>query len=176
MLLHFLKEYHTRGKDSEIVRLFQDISRTGPANHGIGDLVSSHEISEALKAFQEWKDEGRIGMPAKYHSSQYGEISCFVTQKTGDSTLEVKKALVEVATAGKKPLWKHPKADKEAVKPREECGWYVPEPPVEANPSPSPTSAIEEWEEYEHPDTGKSWWWNERTKEARFEAPPGWPR
>lgn len=24
--------------------------------------------------------------------------------------------------------------------------------------------------------TGKSWWWNERTKEARFEAPPGWPR
>eukprot|EP00435_Cladocopium_sp_Y103_P009291 s2999_g2.t1 len=92
-LLHFLKEYHMRGREAEAIQLFQDISRHGPAGQGIGDLVSSSDIDAALMAFSEWKNQGRLGMPAVYVSETYKRtMTCFVAKKARADALELLKA------------------------------------------------------------------------------------
>ncbi|CAL1140267.1 unnamed protein product [Cladocopium goreaui] len=134
-----------------------------------GAQVSS-DIDAALMAFSEWKDQGRLGMPAIYVSETHKRtMTCFVAKKVRADALELLKAPVVPGMGQVKIV--HPEANPAAVHPLAESGWYVPDPPPEVQEE---DSAAQEWEEYVHPETGASWWWNSRTEEALLSPPPGW--
>lgn len=51
----------------------QDIAEDGREARALGDrYITSRELETALRQFQEWKQQGRLGMPATYESQQYG--------------------------------------------------------------------------------------------------------
>ncbi|CAK9095181.1 unnamed protein product [Durusdinium trenchii] len=167
-LLHFLKEYYMRGQEKEVLGLFQDMD-AGRFNVVREEFsVGPEHRQAALRAFQAWKNEGCIGLPVVYHSTQYKPRECFVA-KLKVSGVELTKfpvgspKLDAYQAEGKNPV-SHAEADWAKVVQREGKGWFVPDPP----------EVDQDWQEYTDPETGRSWWWNERTKSYSFDPPPRW--
>merc|ERR1711994_1145525 len=90
LLLNFLKQYHLDEQDENIRAMLLDITADGcdPRPLGSWGVLSSSVVREALAAFEAWKAEGRLDMPAWYKSGTYNvELHCVVVQKNQDSTL-----------------------------------------------------------------------------------------
>lgn len=128
LLLNFLKQYHLEGQDEYIRAMLRDITADGcnPRPLGSWGVLSSRDVGEALAAFEVWKAEGRLDMPAWYKSGTHKlELTCVVVQKNQDSTLNLN--LQPVTQTTQQNLVKH-RADPLLVRPRPVPNWFVPSP------------------------------------------------
>lgn len=121
LLLNFLKEYHLQGRDENIRSMLQDIcaGSRDPRELGHWGQLSPSDVGEAVAAFEVWKSEGRVSMPAFYSSNTFQhDIECFVIRRNTDGTLDLGSQFAE-------PNIKR-RAGPTLVRPRPHRGWYVP--------------------------------------------------
>ena len=90
LLLKFMKQYYLAGQDDAMRAMLQDICREGrcPRRLGHWGLLGAQEVGDANAAFTVWKMQGRVTMPAQYHSPT-GGIDCYVTRQNMDGTLDL---------------------------------------------------------------------------------------
>ncbi|CAK0808468.1 unnamed protein product, partial [Prorocentrum cordatum] len=92
LLLNFLKEYYMDGQESKIRDMLTDISSEGPKPRELGrwGKISPKCVREAWGAFNVWKEDGNITMPAYYTSVTHNqELECVVVKKNPDQSLDL---------------------------------------------------------------------------------------
>lgn len=129
LLLAFLKQAYLAGQDAQVRAMLRDISDGGREPRALGHwgIPSKREVGEAMAAFQDWKFQGCIAMPAYYHSTSHNmEIDCFVNrQHPDDMSLDLVSHFTEMHAG---PMTKK-RAPLKMVRPRYVEGWYVPADP-----------------------------------------------
>lgn len=123
LLLSFLKQYHLTGEDDVIRRMLFDIAEDGSCPRPLGSwgYITQRTIREAVSAFEAWKEDGRLLMPAFYKSSTHQtDLENVVTKHHADDTLDL----------GNLPFgaegFVRRKADPGLVRPRPCPDWFVP--------------------------------------------------
>lgn len=122
LLLNFLKEYHLQGKDEVIRAMLQDICAGSRAPRPLGRWgeLSSRDVGDAVAAFEVWKSDGRVSMPALYQSQTHKHnIKCFVLRRNPDGTLDLGSQFADGSLVKRR-------ADPLLVLARPSEGWYVP--------------------------------------------------
>jgi len=126
LLLAFLKQAYLAGEDAQVRAMLRDISDGGREPRALGHwgIPSKCEVGEAMAAFQDWKFQGCITMPAYYHSTSHNmEIECFVNrQHPDDMSMDLISHYSETHTG---PMTKK-RAPLKMVRQRNVEGWYVP--------------------------------------------------
>ena len=84
-------------------------------------------MEDANAAFTVWKMQGRVTMPAQYHSPTGGiDIDCYVTRQNMDGTLDLGHEPVRTELWSGASLFVMRRADPLLVKPRFVQSWFVP--------------------------------------------------
>lgn len=129
LLLNFLKEYHLQGKDDSVHQMMQDISQGGREPRALGrwGQVSKADVGEAVAAFNVWKSEGRVSMPAWYKSQTHKKpLLCYINRRNQDGTLDVYSQFSDGTEVHAPSSLVKRRADSQLVLPRHLVGWYVP--------------------------------------------------
>uniref|UniRef100_A0A7S1A959 SH3 domain-containing protein n=1 Tax=Noctiluca scintillans TaxID=2966 RepID=A0A7S1A959_NOCSC len=130
LLLNFLKQYHLVGQADAIREMLCDVCADGrePTPLGHWGVISPSSVREAISAYEVWKMEGQVGMPAYYKSNTHKQdLNCFVIRRTPEGSLDLSTQPV-VSEFHTDNTVKH-KADVSFVRPRPHPGWFVPELP-----------------------------------------------
>lgn len=142
LLVSFLKEYHLSDQDQVIKTMLQDVASGSkdPRTLALFGEVSVQEVGLAVAAFEVWKAEGRINMPAHYFSQTHQQhIPCVVVRRNNDGSLDLfdQIASSKLEKTGVVKL----RADPILVRPRQVQGWFVP-PRGASNPVSKPAAVV----------------------------------
>mmetsp|Transcript_55212 Transcript_55212/g.171553 ORF Transcript_55212/g.171553 Transcript_55212/m.171553 type:complete len:328 (+) Transcript_55212:51-1034(+) len=136
-LVAFIKEYYMQGEESVVRSMIRDISEGGrdPRPLGKWGLITQAEAAEAGAAFEAWKSNGYLEMPAKYASKTNKiDIDCIILDRNADGTLK----LGNFAGDHNQPILRET-ADPQLVRHNPTVGWFVP--PLPSNYSEAAAAA-----------------------------------
>lgn len=127
LLLNFIKEYYMAGHENKIRAMLFDIASDGPKPRELGrwGKLSPKCVREAWGAFNVWKEDGNITMPAYYQSVTHRQdLECVVVKKNPDQTLDLSSHPMDTVQHTASVVKR--RADPKLVRPRPVTGWYVP--------------------------------------------------